>query len=75
MVCIHSEASKAPLIDIYGDFLDSIGGCQDKNYGAIVNTKDRIEDISGYTLRITVQKLGPELGDTVDKFVQYDLDG
>ncbi|KAF9539667.1 hypothetical protein EC957_005127 [Mortierella hygrophila] len=69
-VCVHSEASKAALVDICGDFSASTGSCQDKTYGSIVTTKDHIGDISEYTLRIIVQGEGSELGGAVDKFVQ-----
>ena len=69
-VCIHSEASKADLVNICGDFSASTGSCQDKSYGSIVTTKDHIGDVSEYTLRIIVQGEGSELGDAVDKFVQ-----
>ncbi|KAF9149292.1 hypothetical protein BG015_008908 [Linnemannia schmuckeri] len=69
-VCVHSEASKAALVDICGDFSASTGSCQDKAYGSIVTTKDHIGDVSEHTLRIIVQGEGSELGDAVDKFVQ-----
>ena len=69
-VCVHSEASKAALVNICGDFSASTGSCQDKIYGSIITTKDRIGDVSEYTLRIIVQGEGSELGDAVDKFVQ-----
>ncbi|KAF9147783.1 hypothetical protein BG015_010524 [Linnemannia schmuckeri] len=69
-VCVHSEASKAALVDICGYFSASTSSCQDKTYGSIVTTKDHISDVSEYTLRIIVQGEGPELGDAVDKFVQ-----
>lgn len=69
-VCVHSEASKAALVDICGDFSASTGSCQDKTYGSIVTTKDYIGDVSEYTLRIVVQGKGSELGEAVDKFVQ-----
>ncbi|KAH7049513.1 hypothetical protein BKA57DRAFT_492227 [Linnemannia elongata] len=69
-VCIHSQASKAALVNICGDFLASTGSCQDKMYGSIVTTKDHIADVSEHTLRIIVQGEGSELGAAVDKFVQ-----
>ncbi|KAH7054907.1 hypothetical protein BKA57DRAFT_489743 [Linnemannia elongata] len=69
-ICVHSEANKAALVDICGDFSASTGDCQDKTYGSIVTTKDHIADVSEHTLRIIVQGEGSELGDAVDKFVQ-----
>ncbi|GJJ74296.1 glycoprotein 6-alpha-L-fucosyltransferase [Entomortierella parvispora] len=69
-VCVRTEASKAALVDICGDFPSSIGSCQDQTYGSIVTTKDHIVEVSKNTLRIIVQGEGSELGEAIDKFVQ-----
>ena len=69
-VCIRSEASKAALVRICGDFPASTGNCQDATYGSIVTTKDHIVDVSEHTLRIIVQGEGSVLGTAVDNFIQ-----